>query len=329
MEKVVLFLIIFANFTFISQSQSIYYQEVCNCGVTGAGFSTNQGAGSGDLQIHIAPGSTIKKAYLFCERFGEGEAVDIIVNGIKYNFNLSNQMSSDYNIPFTGLSGVHAIDLTNEVNPNVNNYQIEIPVQMPPTIPNVFTANWRYGAVFLWVLYENPNLEATNAIIILNEQDVGGDFSFINSYHTSNLNPINNNFPVGFDLYTDRIGGFGGVFDNSLVHFNTNFLGSIGGPDPNCSPYGGGVMGHFYYENKILYGLSDDIPNNLMGGSDGLADVSSYINNNDTNIKYKLTVASGGYNIYCGFFLNYTSPCDTFSTTITSDTIICQGEVGS
>ena len=45
--------------------QVIYYQENCHCGVTGAGFSTLMAGGSDTLKVHIAPGSTIRKAYLF------------------------------------------------------------------------------------------------------------------------------------------------------------------------------------------------------------------------------------------------------------------------
>jgi len=58
-------IIVFLFITFFNDAQIVYYQETCQCGVTGAGFSTALGNGNGNFSIYIEPGSTVKKALLF------------------------------------------------------------------------------------------------------------------------------------------------------------------------------------------------------------------------------------------------------------------------
>jgi gliding motility-associated-like protein len=94
---------------------------------------------------------------------------------------------------------------------------------------------------------------------------------------------------------------------------------------------GAGVKGHFYYQNNTLFGLDDDTPDSVMGGSDGLADISSYLINNDTTLNFSLAwqnpFLNNSSNFYQGFFLTYTTPCDTFSTNASTNTdTICAGE---
>jgi hypothetical protein len=62
--KIHLIIIVF----FISSStlgQTIFEQDIIKGGVTAAGFSTGQGSGSGSFNIHIEPGSDVKKAVKF------------------------------------------------------------------------------------------------------------------------------------------------------------------------------------------------------------------------------------------------------------------------
>jgi len=329
MKKTVLSIFFLLVVAFVS-GQQLFYQNLCNCGITGAGFSTGQGSGSGSFDIYIESGSTIKKAYLFAQRFGEADSVSVIMNGVAYNFNNNNQVTSNYFITATGNSAVHAIDVTVDINPNITNYNITIPTQINTTIPvdaTIADANIKYGAIYLWVEYEKPILPLTNSVILLNEFNLNR--SIIN-YSAKNLTPIDTSNPVGFAIYTDRIGDTLSQLDGSYIHINTNLLGLIGGTDAVDNLWAGGVKGHFYYQNNTLFGMDDDTPDSLMSASDGLANISSYLNNNDTAFNFSLhwqnQFTNSAYNLYQGFLLNYTTPCDTFTTTITANDTICLGE---
>src|SRR5690554_269748 len=302
-----------------SYSQTVFYQDICKCGITGAGFSTSMGAGTGSFQIYIEPGSTVKKAFLFVQRFGNADSTNIIINGISYNFNYNNQVTNNYIIESTdSLSAIHALDITGNMQSNPTNFNITIPPQLGQSI------NLKYGNIYLYVIYENPAFSRTNYTVLLNNYDM---IHYEQKYATTNLNPINTGHPVGLAVYTDRLGNDN---DGSYIYVENNLLGLLKGTDQVNNAWGGaGVKGHFYYQNNQLYGLDDDVPNNTMGGSDGLANISTYLNNNATNLNWMLKWeqnANFRYNIYSGFFLTYTSPCDTFSTTLTPDTTICYGE---
>lgn len=190
-------LIIICFFTsFNSFSQLVFHQETFRGGTTGAGFSTALGSGSGSFNIYIEPGSTIKKAWLFAQRIGTSDPVSIIINGTGYNFNSQNQVTNNY-FAVSGMSAVHAIDVTNFINPTITTYNVTIPPQIN-THPNS-----KYRAVYLWVQYENPTLSFTNSVILLNEFDLN---NVTINYQAKNLTPIDTNFPVGFATYTDNLG---------------------------------------------------------------------------------------------------------------------------
>ncbi|WP_258543371.1 hypothetical protein [Parvicella tangerina] len=301
-------------------AQLLMFQETCNCGVTSAGFSTALGSGSGSFNIYIEPGATIKKAWLFAQRIGECEPVTILLNGDEYYFDLQSQITTNYNA-VGGSSGIHAIDVTNKLSPITTVYNITIPAQLN-THPNAKFRNF-----VLWILYESPSLSKSNSSIILNDYDL--DQSSI-QYLASSLNPIDTNFPVGLSVYTDNIGDTT-LPDGSYIYFNSQLIGLLGGADNvNSSWSWGGVKGHFYYQNNTLFGLDDDTPNNLMGGSDGLADVSSYLTNNSTNFDIRLTWQNqqtiDAANYYGGFFLTNSTSCDTFNVILEDEYRVCKGD---
>src|SRR5690554_3935286 len=264
----------------IAFGQQVFYQDICNCGVTGAGFSTSTGFGSGSFDIYIEPGSIVNKAFLFIQRFGNAKETNIILNNKSYNFNYNNQVSANFTLPFTdSLSAVHAIDITNDIQSSQNTYDVTIPAQFE----NSFGVS--YGNVYLYVIYEKSNLPISTFSIFLNNYDMT---NYEQEYHTSDLNPIVTNFPVGFAIYTDRINAVD-LHDGSYIYLNGNLLGLLKGTDQvNNLWEGAGVKGHFYYQDNQLYGLDDDFPNNTMGGSDGLADISVYLNNFATTLNWTL-----------------------------------------
>lgn len=313
-------------FTFmftLYSAQLIFEQDIVQGGVTGAGFSTGQGSGSGTFNIHIEPGSTIKKAYLFTYRIGYPPEAVFILNSVPHVFDTTNMlMQVSHTNPSAKLVCLFYKDVTGEINPTITNFDVTIPQQ------SGLPTNWGYWTVFLYIVYENPLLNNLFYSVMINQKDlIGNEF-----YSYSSLNPINNSFPVGLSLYTDRVCV---IEDGTEVKVNSNFLGTVSTSDFvnnswNCS----GVKGHFYYQNNTLFGLDDDLPNNTMGGGDGLADISSYVSNNTTELDFRLTHVNypnqsiAGTNFNLAYFLTYTTPCDIFQTDlVTEDTTICSGQL--
>ncbi len=313
-----------------AQGQVVYYQETCQCGVTGAGFSTAQGNGAGDFSIYVEPGSTIKKAILFGVHFGDTN-IQMVPALIQLNssyllFSEQNALNINFNA-FGNWFGrnisLHSIDLTNIIDPSTNNYHITIPDQGNSCL------ECQFNCFYLYVLYENPSFgQNITSYVLLNNQNE----AISNQYELPIINQVSNASPVGFAVYLDRMNTLN-AYDGSKLYFdngNIIYAGLMKGSDNvNPSWIGAGVKGHFYFQNNTLFGLDDDTPDNLVGGTDGLLDVSGYLHSDGT-LKWKLNWENTGnpngtYNIYNGFFIEHSTPCDTFSVSVPSDTTICRG----
>jgi hypothetical protein len=320
---------ILVHFTETSLAQQLFYQETCYCGVTGAGFSTAMGAGSGSFDIYIEPGSIIKKAYLFGVYFGNDTGLkpptNIQINANTYSFDNSNFTGIEFEAYGNYLEkhlSIHTIDVTSVISPSVLNYSITIPVQ------NYQCSPCKFDCVYLYVVYENPIFTSpTTSYVLLNNINE----SYEVNYFINNLNPSTPNTPIGFATYLDRLGGFI-ASDGSNLYFNDGSWQNVGllkGADNVNSTWdGAGVKGHFYYQDETLFGLDDDTPDNIVGGSDGLIDVKDYVINNSLQwrLQWEQPSTTGRYNIYNGFFLSHSTPCDTFSVSVPNDTTICAGE---
>lgn len=317
-------IIFFLFLTFKTYSQITYYQETCKCGVTGAGFSTAAGSGSGSFNVYVEPGSTIKKAYFFGIRFGEvTPSIQIPLNGVDFQFNISNSTNIEYKmygIPQNKLITIHAFDITTFINPLITNYTVTIPMQINSCL------GCKYDCVYLYVLYENPIFtENITSYVLLNNKDE----QEIVDYELSNFNPINLGSPLSFATYFDRIGA-DIPNDGSDLYFNNGSWQNAGllkgGDGVNSVWDGGGVKGHFYYQNNTLFGLDDDTPDNTVGGTDGLIDVNTYIHPDGTlkwRLQWEAPLSTGRFNAYNGFFITHTTTCDTFTVTTIPDTTIC------
>lgn len=312
-----LLLIVCIAFLNSSFSQKIFYQDICNCGVTGAGFSTALGSGSGSINVNIDPNSTIKKAFLFAQRFGLANDTSILFNNTLHFFNSQNRISPELLCQgsFYALEqSLHAIDVTNEILPNQNNYLITIPNQ------NSCEA-CQYGNIYLLVIYENISLINTSISFYVNDKND----AYSCSYLIDTLNPINSFSDVLFSVYSDRINDYD-QFDGSVFSINNQQIGILKGTDnSNLNWSGGGVKGHFYFQNSTIYGLDDDDPFLPFGGSNGIKNLNqfNFVNSINWNIKWESFVPP--YNIFSGFFLAYTSPCASFPTTNSQDTTVCKG----
>lgn len=218
-------------FNLSSFAQVLFYQDVCKCGVTGAGFSTSQGVGSGQFEIYIEPGSTIKKAYLIIDKKGSADSVLISINGLLINPVNPISTFEEFGSFNARNITINVIDITNQINNNDLIYNVTI----PPQVDNCSAC--LYNEVYLYVLYENPLLEKISSYIYLNNIDG----NYVVNFSSKPFNPVSQNVPVGFALYTDRIGVSP---DGSYLLFNNgggwNNVGMIAGEDNVNNAWGGG-----------------------------------------------------------------------------------------
>src|SRR5690554_977110 len=308
-------------------AQEIFHQDIFYGGVTAEGFSTGHGNGSGTIQLHIEPGSIIRKAFLFTYTLQNPAPNTIIINNTPFLFDASiDNCTMSVEHPSSSVNVVRLVSrhITYFIKNNITNfYNITIP---SPNMPNPL-ANESWWTAFLYIEYENSSLSKIATTVLINDQKMIG----FETYNVTDLNPINTSNPVSFSLYTDRVAAF--LSPNTQVKLNNFLLGTIGGSDlVNNSWNYGGAKGHFYYQNSSIYGLDDDIPNAYMDSSDALADISSYLTSNVNSFNFQLKNTNNPQDnpnrigIHNGFFLAHTTPCDTFSVSVTPDTTVCYGE---
>lgn len=316
---IILFLFLFSN---LLKAQNLFHQDIFYGGVTAGGFSTGQGFGSGTLNLYIEPGSTIRKAYLFSYRVGYPPTVPITVNSVPYLFDTLNCiMTVSHSNPFAVPIKLYYYDITNDLNSSITStFNITIPNQFGLPI------NWGWWTAFVYIEYENLILPKVASSLWINDKDFLGN----ESYTMTGMNPMNTTNPIGLALMIDR--ACNNTFAGLNVNLNSNYLGIIGIPDAVNNLYScSGTKGHFYYQNNTLFAIDDDSANNTMNGADALADISSYLSNGATG--YTLNLIHNSPNpplnepSFKLLFLNaYTTPCDTFSTGIIADTVICKSD---
>ena len=303
-------------------SQQLFYSTIINGGVTGTGFGIYNNS-SITKSVNIPLGSTIKRAFLLAEREREADDIKVQLNGVSYVFNAETAISNKFigydAPPCIGYnSTINAIDITNEINPTTVNYTLQAPFQEEECL------NGAYYGFYLYIVFEKSNLPKTVCNLFINNQDV----NINNSYNLESLMPIDDSKDVGLGIETFFFCDT--THDGSYISVNNDTLGLVGGSElleQNCS----GVSSHFSYYNNNLIGIDNSIPNNSMSGTDALADIKDYVNYFDTSVNvafsYKSPQMNGKKsNPVLLLMLTYTSPCDTFSATVTSDTTICYGE---
>lgn len=150
LKKIILYIIIFlASSCYANLSaQQLFYQDVFYGGVTGGGFSTGQGSGSGSFNLYIEPGSTIKKAYLFTYRIGYPPNVPITINGNPYVFDTTKSlMKVNHKSTFASPIDLYYYDFTDSLNTNITStFNVSIPSQ--PNLP----INWGYWTIYIYSL---------------------------------------------------------------------------------------------------------------------------------------------------------------------------------
>lgn len=285
---------LFIAFTFfvtiVAHSQMAFYQDQFKGGVTGAGYSTGAltaGPNTGSISIHIAPGSTIRKAYLLAARLGTQPTITTTLNAKSYTFDASTQVTPPFiNYYGVGKAGaVHAVDITTDIDPAIKDYTLAVPFQ------GTFNAYQnKFIDFYLLIAYNNPTLACVNIDAFLNTQDL--TTNPIVNWGTVNFGQaINTSNDVGLALFS---GYSCEASDGSRIAINTTTLGNIFGPDinegniTNCA----GPIGSFYYQNSTLFGLSDDHPDQAMNGADALSNVKNILTNNALSASISYTDAT-------------------------------------
>lgn len=284
------------------------------------------GSGDGIVELYIEPGSTIRKAYLFSYTIGYPPSVPIIINDVPFFLDTLNCiMSVSHTNPSVKPVRIHFYDFTQDLSNNITTtFNIALFDNAQPNLP----ANTGWWTAFLYIEYDNPFLPIVSTAIWVNDKNYIG----YESYVMGGMNPFNTNYPVGLSLFIDRACNV--TEDGTIVTLNNDIpLGTIGLSDTvNELSLCGGSKGHFYYQNNELFGLDDDTPDSLMGGSDALADIASYLMNGATSYSINLAhqlyplTNSAAPNLNLLFFNTYTSPCEAFEASVTENIQACKNQ---
>jgi gliding motility-associated-like protein len=321
MKKIILCFLLLIFYT-ISMGQQLVYGDIVYGGVTGNGAGKGAGSGTVNFSTQIPPNSTIKKAFIAVARDSLADDITIVLNGTNYTFSDSTIITNGFNAFKQGPisrknSSMHMIDITTDIDSSINSYVLTVPPQF-----NSFKGIYR--VFYLYIVFENITYAKINVNLFLNTQNVAP----ITNYNLTGITPIDNNKPVGLGLLSTDFCDT--VQDGSYIDVNGNTIGLIGGEDLNsnistCL----GTWSNFAHYNDSLFGLDDDTPDSLMAATDALADIKSYINNGDTVINVTFIYQSNLgplSNPIRTVMLSYTTPCDTFTTSITANDTICFGD---
>ena len=323
--KLVLIMVLVLCFS-LCRAQVLFHQDVFYGGVTSAGFSHGEGSGaSGNIQLTIEPGSTVRNAWIFIYQLGNPSPSFLTINNENLFHNDFHLLNEVYHFDM-GSVRLYYKDFTEHLDVS-GSYNVQI---------HEFTAgpelNWQWCSPIIYIEYENPNLDKVSTSLWYNDKDFRG----FEEYEFFGMNPINTNNDVGLSLMLDRA-CFNPV-DRTFVELNGSSLttpaAGIGGNNSNSSSSCAGVRGHFYYQDATLEGFDNAVANTTMDDNDALADIAPYLNDNDTGYELELEhyqwpppVVAVAPNIITLFPHAYTTPCETFSTSVVfSDTTICRGD---
>jgi len=326
MFRVILIIILFFTTTLSCFSQQIhYYSDNFYGGVTGGGYNPTFSQNTGTILLNIPSGSIIRKAFLFYSATKwsnqpnfPGE-LPLLINGttvfLDTSYSLQNKFIESEGIPN---SDADYVTLVKDIS-DLNSIQNQSVINIAPPHQIGFPVYWEY---YILILYQNNTMQETALDIFINDQDCKA----IINYTITPSNEIDLSKDVALALNTGAICDT--VGDGSFVFVNSFPIGLIGGNEFNSPPvFCSSPSGNFYYENNVLHGLTDDTSDSLMIGSDVIANIKDYIVNAPIEVKFEYQSTQGPRtNVINQLFLTYTSPCDTFSTTLTPDTTICYGE---
>ncbi|MDD2984467.1 MAG: gliding motility-associated C-terminal domain-containing protein [Crocinitomicaceae bacterium] len=312
-----LFLFFCFSPTLLCHSQNVLYQDIFKGGVTGDGYNPGYSYLTGNFNVHIESGSTIRSAFLYCNAYNSPAPNKIIFDGTEIILSTNNSLNNYFNIN-TNNSELNletiVINVKHLINTNQNTYSFTPPYQYSPNLGGV------YAEFYLYITFDNPILPYINTSVFFNKYDA----TPILNYNLTSFNPLNLTKPIGLSLSAGHFCDT--IQDGSNIKINNINFGLLGGAEYNSSEMCSGVSGSFYYQNETLFGLGNDTPTNFMSGSDAIAVINPYLTNNnnfDVTFEYQSNIGPRSNSVY-QLFLTYVSTCEPFDVTVSPDTTICQ-----
>jgi hypothetical protein len=312
-----IYILLFCSYCY-SQYINVF-SDYFHGGVTGGGL--NVLASSGQIDLNIANGSTIRKAYLFANAsrfkdFNDFPAdINLLINNQNVPLSLINALDNNYFVGTVNQQNLLEVKtLITDIShlSLFNSNIIDIPLQ---------NFNAFFGEFYLLVLYDNVNMPLMAIDVFVNNKS---NMPIMNYSLNSSLSMTLTN-PIGLGLNTSFLCDT--IQDGSYVFVNAIPIGLIGGNDYNNFQFCRGSTSSFYYENNTLYGLGDDDEDSIMSGSDVLSNIQNYLTNSQ-NIDFTIQQQSNFVqetNSLNQIYLTYTSPCTSFPVTTSPDTSVCKG----
>lgn len=310
--------------TFNSYTQYIHFlSDHFQGGVTGGGYNPGYVDLTGQIDLHIPAGSTIRNAYLFATAMrhvnhtGFPSQMNLQINNQNVVLSIENALHNNYFVEIYGLPQPTYESRT--VIKNISHLNLSSILNIIPAVQVQPPFYWEY---YILVLYENANLPHVAVDVFVNNQDADS----LTIYPLITSMAIDTNNPIGLALNASCL--CDPILDGSLVFVEGNQVGLIGGEDYNHIAGCTGTTSGFYYQNNSLHGLGDDTPTPYVSGSDALSNIQSYVTNNqliEVEFVYHGTNEVMRSNPINQLFLTYTTPCQPFDVTVPNDTTVCYG----
>ena len=329
LQSIIFVLLVFCYSSKNLNAQTVFYQDIFKGGICIAGTSTGNGIGQTTLPIFINSNATVKKVFLVAYAIeGSNYAVNdytFSLNSISFTFSKSMDWTlfNPNNLGPTSYIGsrIHVKDITDDLPIIGNSITFDWQnIQSPPSnCPSCI-----YGAPLIVILYEDFNLPNVNFSLIINNK--ANDLESILTFE--NLNLVDFGQDIGLGVHCDRLGG--GINDGYIFEINNNYVGKLDQQD--ISSIYSGAVGNYYYENSTLFGLTDDIANDSLNGSDGVLRLNNYASGtlDNTEFKFNYIIPDAlAHNFLIGTYLSHATPCDTFTVSVPSVLNICKGDTAT
>ena len=288
-------------------AQNLFLADCFEGGVTAAGRTSTGAIDNGTFEIHWEPEYDLHAAYLLTYRYWRPDPKQVTINGTVLNWDYNSQVGNEQlEDEVTGYFAVHAIDITDQVQ--INDQTVSATMFGSDGATGEPNRGW--WSLMMVVLYDAPNIQDTTCfrIYTASQSQTGPQmYSFDSPEFQSGSD-------LGLSIYADRLSVF--ESDQTCIEINDQNIGCIWTPD-NTNPLElVGVRGHFYFQNGQLTGLDDDIPNESIYQSDGIAVINNYLTDTDIqNISLaRPTYDDVSFNPHPAFFIAYKPDCATIDT---------------
>jgi hypothetical protein len=263
------------SFSLNFAQQIHFFSDYFRGGITGGGYNPLNFDFTGQIDLNIPLGATVRKAFLFSSASKHIGFTDfpeprtILINGQSVTISMDDALNNNY---IVGSQFIPLFEMRTIIK-DITNLNLSSVINISPPSQILPPYYWEY---YILVLYENSLLPYVVVDVYINAQNAD---SLMN--YTLNTSLVLDTFSnIGLALNASQFCET--IQDGSNVLINGNAIGLIGGEDYNTPSSGScvGTTAGFYYENNSLFGLGDDTPNEFMSGSDALANIQNYVINN-------------------------------------------------